>query len=106
MDRGLTLRYTGGLVPDAHQIFIKGTKRTYLGNGLFMNLSSKNFKVKLRVLYEIAATCFLVEKAGGKSIARGHPQSALDYVIQTYDDKIEFACGSAKEIEHIAYLFK
>lgn len=25
ISRGLTLRYTGGFVPDAHQFFIKGT---------------------------------------------------------------------------------
>jgi len=89
MDRGLTLRYTGGLVPDVHQMFIKGS-------GLFINLGSKSYKIKLRVLYEVCATCFLVEKAGGKSIARGFPNSAMDYIIKTYDDKLEFSCGSSK----------
>lgn len=106
MDRGLTLRYTGGLVPDAFQIFIKGIESLNSGNGLFLNVGSKSHKVKLRVLYEISATCFLVEKAGGKSISRGMKDSALDYVIKSYDDKLEFAVGSAKDVESLAHLFE
>ena len=62
--KGYTLRYTGGMVPDIAQIFIKG-------HGIFACCSSKNHKAKLRVLYEVACVGFLIEKAGGKSITAG-----------------------------------
>lgn len=42
--KGYTLRYTGGLVPDICQIFIKK-------HGIFSNIASKSHKAKLRVLY-------------------------------------------------------
>lgn len=42
--KGYTLRYTGGMVPDVSQIFIKG-------HGIFSCCASKNHKAKLRVLY-------------------------------------------------------
>lgn len=51
--KGYTLRYSGGMVPDVGQIFIKG-------NGIFSNLGSKNHKCKLRALYEAAAVGFLI----------------------------------------------
>lgn len=53
MQNGWTLRYTGGLVPDIGQIFIKG-------HGIFANIASKSHKSKLRVLYEVAAVAFLI----------------------------------------------
>jgi fructose-1,6-bisphosphatase len=64
MKRGLTLRYTGGLILDVAQIFIKK-------QGIFCNIGSVNHKCKLRVLYELAAVAFLIEKAGGKSLTAG-----------------------------------
>ncbi len=70
INRGFTLRYTGGLVPDAFQILIKG-------HGIFLNIGSKTHKCKLRVLYEIAAVAFLFHKAGGKTITLGK-KSLLD----------------------------
>ena len=42
--KGYTLRYTGGLVPDVAQIFIKG-------NGVLSNIGSKSHKCKLRAIY-------------------------------------------------------
>jgi sedoheptulose-bisphosphatase len=51
--KGYTLRYTGGLVPDVGQIFIKG-------HGVLSNIGSKSHKCKLRALYEAAAVGFLV----------------------------------------------
>jgi sedoheptulose-bisphosphatase len=64
MAKGYTLRYTGGMVLDISQIFIKG-------HGIFTCIASKKHKSKLRVLYEIACVGFLMEKAGGKSITVG-----------------------------------
>jgi sedoheptulose-bisphosphatase len=84
--KGYTLRYTGGLVVDVYQIFIKG-------HGIFVNCASNKFKCKIRVLYEAAALGFLIEKAGGKTITAGKG-SLLDYEIKGYDDKLSFALGS------------
>ena len=53
IDKEYTLRYTGGLVPDIGQIFIKG-------HGIFVNVQSPKHKAKLRVLYEAAAVGFLI----------------------------------------------
>lgn len=64
IEKGFTLRYTGGLVPDVSQIFIKG-------HGIFCNVASKSHKSKLRVLYEVGAVGFLIEKANGKTITVG-----------------------------------
>lgn len=97
MTKGYTLRYTGGMVPDVCQLFIKG-------HGVFTCISSTKHKSKLRVLYEVACAGFLIEKAGGKSITTGKiPLS--EYEIKTYDDKLSFGVGSSEEIEAMAHLF-
>ena len=80
MEKGWTLRYTGGLVPDIAQIFIKG-------HGIFANIASKSHKSKLRVLYEVAAVAFLIQKAGGLTVTDGKI-SVLDVKIKTYDDRM------------------
>ena len=51
-------------MPDVSQIFIKG-------HGIFCNVASKSHKSKLRVLYEVDAVGFLIEKANGKTITVG-----------------------------------
>lgn len=71
--KGYTLRYSGGMVPDIAQIFIRG-------NGVFSCLASKNHKAKLRVLYEVACVSFLTEKAGGKTITNGKG-SVMDFEV-------------------------
>lgn len=88
--KGYTLRYTGGLVPDVGQIFIKG-------NGVLSNIGSKSHKCKLRALYQAAAVGFLIEHAGGRSITTGK-KSLMDFEITSYDDRLSFAVGSAEEI--------
>lgn len=98
MSRGLTLRYTGGLVPDINQLFLKG-------QGIFVAVASPTHKAKLRVLYEVAPSVFLVEKAKGKTVAR-KCASAMDYVVKSYNDKLEFACGSANDVEEVRHLFQ
>jgi sedoheptulose-bisphosphatase len=97
MARGLTLRYSGGLVPDINQLFIKG-------NGIFVAVASPSHKAKLRVLYEVAPVVFLIEKAGGKTVAR-KCESGMDYVIKSYNDKLEFACGSEDDVNSVRHLF-
>lgn len=80
ISKGYTLRYTGGLVVDVSQIFIKG-------HGIFSAVASPKHKAKLRVLYEVAAVGFLIEKAEGKTITLGGI-SLLDYEVKTYDDRM------------------
>lgn len=53
IEKEYNLRYTGGLVPDIEQIFIKG-------QGIFTCFGSPKYPVKLRVLYEVAAVGFLI----------------------------------------------
>ena len=53
LDGGYTLRYSGGLAPDAAQIMLKG-------HGVFSCIASKKHKAKLRVLYEVAPIALLI----------------------------------------------
>ena len=80
IQKGYTLRYTGGLIVDVAQIFIKR-------HGVFCCVGSKNHKFKLRALYEAAAVGFLIEKAGGKSISFDK-KSILDIEIRSMDDRM------------------
>ncbi len=80
IDKGYTLRYTGGLVPDLTQILIKG-------HGVFAIAESKSHPARLRVLYEASAAGFLVHKAGGTSMTVGGIP-LLEYEIKAYDDKM------------------
>ena len=97
MEKGYTLRYTGSLVVDVYQIFIKG-------HGIFSNCGSTQHKVKLRAIYEAAALGYLIEKAGGKTITSGKG-SLLDFKITGYYDIVSFAVGSQEEVDNLAHLF-
>jgi len=61
-NKGYRLRYSGGMVPDLHQILLKG-------GGLFSypNTSDKP-NGKLRQLFEIIPFAFIYEEAGGQAI--------------------------------------
>jgi len=84
-----TLRYSGGLVPDVYQIFIRG-------NGVFSNPSSEAAPAKLRFLYEVAPVAFLIEKAGGKSSDGKH--SILDIEVESYVMRNALCIGSSEEV--------
>jgi sedoheptulose-bisphosphatase len=84
------LRYTGGMVPDVNQILVKG-------RGVFCNPASASAKAKLRLLYELAPTAFVIEKAGGKS--SDGKQSILDIVIQSTDQRSQVCYGSTNEVQ-------
>jgi len=59
---GYRLRYSGGMVPDLHQILLKG-------GGLFSYPSTTDLpKGKLRQLFEVFPFAFIYEKAGGGAI--------------------------------------
>jgi sedoheptulose-bisphosphatase len=80
IDKEYTLRYTGGLVPDVAQIFVKG-------HGVFANIDSPKHKAKLRVLYEAAAVGFLIEKAEGATLTKGQV-SLMEYVNKSFDERM------------------
>lgn len=87
-----TLRYTGGLVPDVYQQFTKN-------QGIFTNPTSLTSKAKLRLAFEAAPFCFLVEKAGGKSSDCIEGNSILDLVIEGVDQRTAMCCGSLNEVD-------
>jgi len=84
-----TLRYSGGLVPDVYQIFIRG-------NGVFSNPSSEAAPAKLRFLYEVAPVAFIIEKAGGKST--NGKISVLDIEVESYVMRNALCIGSSDEV--------
>ena len=90
MDHGFTLRYTGGMVPDVAQIFLKGS-------GVFSNPTTEVSPPKLRILYESGPIARLVEAAGGLAYYQGRP--VLDVVITGYEQKVGMCVGSAAEVE-------
>lgn len=92
MKTRLTLRYTGGLVPDVYQQF---TKR----QGVFANPTSPKAPAKLRIAFEAAPFALLVEKAGGKSSDGVSGGSLLDVVINTVDQRTPLCLGSASEVD-------
>jgi len=60
--QGYRLRYSGGMVPDLHQILLKG-------GGLFSYpATSDRPEGKLRRLFEVFPFAFIYEKAGGEAI--------------------------------------
>lgn len=89
-ERGFTLRYTGGMVPDVYQIFIKG-------NGVFSNPTTSKSPPKLRLLYESAPIARLVEIAEGMAYAG--PGSVLDIRVTGYEQKTQMCVGSRNEVE-------
>eukprot|EP01022_Parablepharisma_sp_SALTPOND_P008003 TRINITY_DN135057_c2_g1_i1.p3 TRINITY_DN135057_c2_g1~~TRINITY_DN135057_c2_g1_i1.p3 ORF type:complete len:318 (-),score=36.40 TRINITY_DN135057_c2_g1_i1:101-1054(-) len=97
LNSGYTLRYTGAMVPDIYQIFIKG-------EGIFSNMISSKFPAKLRFLYETAPFAFLVEAAGGRST--DGTKSLLDTTVEGYEMKGPIAVGSKTEVERIETCMK
>jgi len=85
-----TLRYSGGLVPDIYQIFLRG-------NGVFSNPASEAAPAKLRFLYEVAPISFLVEKAGGKST--DGTRSIMDIEVVSYVMRNTLCVGSEEEVQ-------
>lgn len=59
-DAGLTLRYSGAMVPDVHHLLTKG-------GGVFVSPASAAAPAKLRLRFEVAPLAFVVEAAGGMS---------------------------------------
>lgn len=92
-DSGFTLRYSGGMVPDIYQIFIKGS-------GVFASPETQSAPAKLRLLYEAAPVSRLVEIAGGLAVSRDDP--LLDLVIDSYEQKTGLCVGSVTEVRRFS----
>ncbi len=95
---GYRLRYSGGMVPDLHQILIKG-------GGLFSYPgTSDRPKGKLRQLFEVFPFALTYEKAGGGAID-GHKR-VLDVETTHIHDTSPCFFGSNHEINRVLEVYK
>lgn len=91
---GYRLRYSGGMVPDLHQILIKG-------GGLFAYpAAGDNPKGKLRLVFETMPFAFVFELAGGEAID-DQGKRILDYVPEGHHDTSPSFFGSRDEIDRV-----
>ncbi len=90
--QGYRLRYSGGMVPDLHQILLKG-------GGLFSYPSAAdNPDGKLRKLFEVFPFAFIYECAGGEAIDESG-RRVLDLECQNPHESTPCFFGSKYEIE-------
>ena len=90
---GYRLRYSGGMVPDLHQILLKG-------GGLFSYPSTSDVpKGKLRLIFEVFPFAFIYEKAGGGSV--DGERRILDLTPEHPHDTSPCFFGSNEEIKRV-----
>jgi len=90
-DNGYRLRYSGGMVPDLHQILVKG-------GGIFSYPSTEdNVNGKLRLLFEVLPFALIYENAGGQAIDDNFNR-LLDITPSTLHETTPCFFGSNKEI--------
>jgi fructose-1,6-bisphosphatase I len=94
---GYRLRYSGGMVPDLHQILLKG-------GGLFSYPSATDKpEGKLRQLFEVFPFAMIFEMAGGKAI--DGKNRVLDKVTSHVHDTTPCFFGSNHEISVVADVY-
>jgi len=94
---GYRLRYSGGMVPDLHQILLKG-------GGLFSYPSTSDKpKGKLRQLFEVFPFALTFEKAGGASVDGN--QRILDIKTTHIHDTTPCFFGSKNEINRVLEVY-
>ena len=98
-DEGYRLRYSGGMVPDLHQILLKG-------GGLFSypNTSDKP-DGKLRQLFEVIPFALIYEEAGGQAIDE-NGNRLMDLIPSHPHDTSSCFFGSNYEIEAMKKAYK
>lgn len=97
-NQGYRLRYSGGMVPDLHQILTKG-------GGLFSYPATSDApQGKLRKLFEVFPFAFIFECAGGEAID-GH-QRLLDLPISHSHESTQCFFGSKEEIKLVQEVYK
>src|SRR3989344_5218069 len=90
-EEGYKLRYSGGLVPDVHQILLKG-------GGLFTYPALRVAPDgKLRLLFEVEPFSFIMEQAGGRGSTGEIP--VLDVVAHDLHQRAPVYLGSTYEVE-------
>ena len=95
---GYRLRYSGGMVPDLHQILLKG-------GGLFSYPGTTDRpKGKLRQLFEVFPFALAYEKAGGGAID-GHKR-LLEIETTHIHDTSPCFFGSNEEIKRVLEVYK
>ena len=95
---GYRLRYSGGMVPDLHQILLKG-------GGLFSYPGTTDRpKGKLRQLFEVFPFAFVYEKAGGQAI--DGQKRALEVETTHIHDTTPCFFGSNNEINRVLEVYK
>jgi fructose-1,6-bisphosphatase I len=89
---GYRLRYSGGMVPDLHQILLKG-------GGIFSYPGTSDVpKGKLRQLFEVIPFAFIYEQAGGQAVdSKG--MRLMDLVPEHPHDTSPCFFGSNYEVE-------
>lgn len=91
--QGYRLRYSGGMVPDLHQILCKG-------GGLFSYPATSDApRGKLRKLFEVFPFALVYELAGGEAID-GHLR-LLDLACESLHDSTPCFLGSKEEIAQV-----
>ena len=94
---GYRLRYSGGMVPDLHQILLKG-------GGLFSYPATKDKpEGKLRRLFEVFPFAFVYTKAGGKAINGKEELLLLGY--NGVHDTSPCFFGSAYEVDRVKEVY-
>lgn len=103
---GYRLRYSGGMVPDLHNLLCKG-------GGLFSYPSTSDApNGKLRALFEVFPFAFIFEKAGGEAIGSIGESSneslsrILDLKIDSIHQTLPCFFGSKDEISKVKIAYK
>ncbi|MDQ7008803.1 MAG: class 1 fructose-bisphosphatase [Candidatus Gracilibacteria bacterium] len=93
-EEGYKLRYSGGMVPDLHQILLKG-------GGLFTYPELKGKQNgKLRKLFEVFPFAFIFEKLGGQAIDKNGTR-ILDLGYEKLHESTSCYFGSEYEIDKV-----
>ncbi len=94
---GYRLRYSGGMVPDLHQILLKG-------GGLFSYPGTSDVpKGKLRMTFEVFPFALVYEKAGGE--ATDGEGRLLDLIPEHIHDTTPCFFGSKDEIKRVKEVY-
>jgi len=94
---GYRLRYSGGMVPDLHQILLKG-------GGLFSYpATSDKPEGKLRRLFEVFPFAFVYEKAGGEAV--DGKERVLDLCCAHIHDTSPCFFGSKDEVAKVKEVY-
>jgi len=95
---GYRLRYSGGMVPDLHQILLKG-------GGLFSYPGTQDRpEGKLRILFEVLPFALIFEEAGGEAIDE-KGRRLLDISPEHHHDTTPCFFGSKYEIGRVREIY-